>query len=87
MARLGRPLGALFAGAMVAIAAAPAVAQDEASGSDDSVRFLTAEDFVTGWDPYRGLRARGRRSTTRPGSSRSRTASRSTTAPRSMQRT
>ena len=52
MVRLGRPLGALFACTMVAIAAAPAVAQDEAAGSDDSVRFLTAEDFVTGWDPY-----------------------------------
>ena len=52
MVRLGRPLGALFACTMVAFAAAPAVAQDEAAGSDDSVRFLTAEDFVTGWDPY-----------------------------------
>ena len=52
MVRLGRPLGALFACTMVAMAAAPAVAQDEAAGSDDSVRFLTAEDFVTGWDPY-----------------------------------
>jgi peptide/nickel transport system substrate-binding protein len=49
MARLGRPIRALLASMMVALIAAPVVAQD-AESSD--VRFLTAEDFVAGWDPY-----------------------------------
>jgi peptide/nickel transport system substrate-binding protein len=43
-------LGALFACMVVALAAAPAAIAQDGEGSD--VRFLTAEDFVVGWDPY-----------------------------------